>query len=132
MVGTDAHGVFELRDGTWSPVRGLEHQWVTPHGLKSLDGALWVGGLGMPASAGGAALEVPARDTFDVVATPSEIFVLTSQGVMTMPRLATASVPQGAGAGPRRDKKPSMSFWGPPRFFACVSNSTARAASVAA
>ncbi len=93
VVGTYANGVFELRDGAWSPVRGLEHQWVTPHGLKSLEGALWVGGLGMAASAGGAPLDVPARDTFDFVATPSEIFVLTSQGVMTMPRLTTASVP---------------------------------------
>jgi ligand-binding sensor domain-containing protein len=87
VVGTYANGVYELRGEAFTRVRGLERQWVTPHGLESIAGTLWVGGLGMPAKAGEAPLEAPARDTFDFVATPSVIYVLTSQGVMTSVRL---------------------------------------------
>ncbi len=95
VVGTYANGVFELRDDVLKRVRGLEQQWVTPHGLKSFEGTLWVGGLGMTARAGPAHLEVPARDSFDFVTADAVVYVLTSQGVMTTPRLPSPQVARG-------------------------------------
>ncbi len=112
LVGTYANGVFELRDGALERVRGLEQQWVTPHGLKSFEGALWVRGLGMTARAGMAQLEVPARDSFDFVAAASVVYVLTSQGVMTTPPFQRAAVlPEVPPVSPlhTREKTPSCS-----------------------
>lgn len=83
VVGTYASGVFEQLPGArFQKVRGLERQWVTPHGLRTLNGALWVGGLGQPAVWGGEAWALPARDTFELVPVDEGAWALTSSGAM--------------------------------------------------
>lgn len=79
-VGTYANGVYALRDGQLTHVAGLERQWVTPHGLKSIGGALWVGGLGMNPVREGRPFALPVRDVFDFVPSPTGVTALTSEG----------------------------------------------------
>ncbi len=89
-VGTYDRGVYSLRDGRFTPVPGLEHQWVPPGALARLGTDLWVGGLGMNpvrvrADGRTERLELPVRDVNAFLpGFTGEVILLTSEGAMTV------------------------------------------------
>jgi hypothetical protein len=100
LVGTYDEGVWQvLPDGAGhdaaSRVPGLERWWVPFGALQRVDGAIFVGGLGMPAArlsgADVTTLSLPAADTFAALSAGGELLLLTNEGVLRAPprRLAT-------------------------------------------
>ncbi len=88
-VGTYDMGVYTSRGGQFSPVAGLAHQWVPPHGVRWIENTLWVGGMGMPVKRGTDAknfepIHVPVRDVNDFYPLTDGTLLLTSDGVVEM------------------------------------------------
>ncbi|MCH9651418.1 MAG: hypothetical protein K0U98_24540 [Deltaproteobacteria bacterium] len=97
LVGTYDRGVYALDGEHFSPLKGLEEQWVPPGALARLGDDLWVGGLGMAPvrlnrDGNVERLRVPVRDVQGFVAgLAGEIHLLTSEGLVSIPSAMPAS-----------------------------------------
>ena len=95
VVGTYASGVWQVEEAgehglsglRAEALSGLETAWVPPHALATVDGQLWVGGIGeapkvRDADGSVTALRVPARDTNGFLGqADGTVLMVTSDGL---------------------------------------------------
>ncbi len=96
LVGTYADGVYAVQGDRARVLSSYAGQWVPPNAIRRVDGALWVGGIGMSALRDGAALALPVRDVSGAVALPDGgVLVVTSDGALVLegPVLSAAEAP---------------------------------------
>ena len=89
-VGTYADGLWQGDGRSFAVVPALVSQWVPAAGLTLVPGALWAGGLGMPAvrldlaSGLAAAVAVPVRDVNRALVHDGAVWLATSDGVVRL------------------------------------------------
>lgn len=97
LAGTYSDGVWRWDGKNASAIPGLEAQWVPPHAIREISGAVWIGGLGMPPAriAHGSAIDaiaVPVEDVYDAIGVGENVVLLTSEGVVTVSPFSTPSL----------------------------------------